>query len=126
MNATARWAVVAGACASAALTAYVGWHSQARVLIAPFVLWVAAPFVLLWWALARAVRWPASAGRIVSATAILVSSGTVAAYVARVIWPPRSQAAFVFVAVPPIAVALAAVAMLTGSRATARERPGSR
>jgi hypothetical protein len=109
MNRAARFTLIAGAAASAVPTAYVGW-SGARVLIAPFLVWVVSPFVLLWWLLGR--TGPA-ASRMLRVTAVGVSTACVAAYMARIAWPPRSQGAFVFVIMPPLACIAALVAMLT-------------
>jgi hypothetical protein len=102
MTGVARLAVIAGAITSAALTAYVGWHG-ARVLIAPFLAWVVSPFVLLWWVLTRARSTAPAASKVLSTAAVVVSAASVAAYTARVVSPPGSQGAFVFVIVPPIA-----------------------
>jgi hypothetical protein len=111
-----RWVLAAGALISAAMTAYVGWHSSARVLIAPFVLWVVSPFVVLWWTVARA-RAPGAAS-LLAWTAEIVAAGSAAAYGARIVWPPRAQAAFVFVIVPPIAWLLIVAAVIMGRRST--------
>ena len=121
MHRAARATVIVGAVASAALTVYVGWHG-ARVLIAPFLAWVVAPFALLWWLLDRAGSTETVAGRVLPVTAVAVTTACVAAYTARALWPPRSQGAFVFVLMPPTASIAAIVAMLTAS-AFRRPRP---
>jgi len=114
MNRAARFTLIAGAAASAVLTAYVGW-SGARVLIAPFLVWVVSPFVLLWCLLGRTGPAASGASRMLRVTAVGVSTACVAAYMARIAWPPRSQGAFVFVIMPPLACVAALVAMLTAS-----------
>jgi hypothetical protein len=111
MEPRARLALLAGAGASAAITTYVGWYG-ARVLIAPFLIWILSPFVMLWWLLVQASRWPPPARRLLSIAATVVSAVSVWAYVMRVVYPPRAQGAFVFVIVPPLAWFAIGAAML--------------
>jgi hypothetical protein len=111
-----------GAIVAAALTLWVGLGSHAPVLIVPFELWVLAPFVALGWALSRAGAWSVQTQAALRWATLLVVCGSVAAYVSRVAWPLRVQGAFVFVAVPPLSLVLAA-AIVAGWTVAGR-RPG--
>jgi hypothetical protein len=78
-----------------------------------FVIWVLAPFLAAGWASMASKRWP----RLV----LVLALASLAAYGYDALRPPRAQAAFVYVMVPPISVIIAAAVMAAG-----RLRRGSR
>lgn len=106
-------ALIVGAVSSLALMARMGQRQASILVIVLFVLWDAAPFVLLGVAEALATRWPPRLQTTLHWVAIVVAAGSVAAYLADTLGPPHPQAAFIYVIVPPVAVVAAAAMLLT-------------
>ena len=80
-------------------------------ITALFIVWVAAPFVLLWVADRASKHWPRLVNTTLSWLMLLVACVTLAAYVRRIVRPPAAQAAFVFVLVPPMSWLVIALAL---------------
>ena len=109
--------VVAGAVGSLGLMLRAGRQTP-RFLLVIFVFWVLSPFVLLVLADRFSTRWSGVTRATLYSVMLLVAVGSVAAYGADAVWPRRSQAAFVYVIVPPIswlvtAVVIAASALMS-------------
>jgi len=113
--------LAAGAVSSAALVFHAGRRNPSRVLIYLFVLWVVAPSVGLWFVDQRFRQWPGLTRLVLYVVMLVVAVGPPAIYAAVAFGPPRAQAAFAFVIVPPLAVALCAVAL--GAAAFVARRP---
>jgi len=106
-----RAATIIGAAGAVALTVYVGRTNAHVFLTAIFVVWVLAPFALLYAADTIFVRWPPALRTALHAVMILTAAATLTAYVWRAISPPRAQGAFVFVVVPVVSCVLAGVVL---------------
>ena len=109
--------VVAGAVGSLGLMLRAGRQTP-RFLLVIFVFWVLSPFVLLVLADRFSTRWSGVTRATLYSVMLLVAVGSVAVYGADAVWPRRSQAAFVYVIVPPIswlvtAVVIAAAALMS-------------
>src|SRR5882762_1904754 len=102
LHSSARVAAVVGAVGSMALMLYAGRANQHILVTVLFVFWVLAPFVALAWADRMSVRWS-----VVTRTALQWM--TLAISLLRVLRPPRTTGAFVFVAVPVASCLLAAI-----------------
>lgn len=110
---TAVVAAWVGAAGSLAAVTYSGRNSPVRFVLGPmFAVWVAAPFAALL-LVARASRsWSGTVRAALFAVTILVSAATLAIYAVRILAPPNAQGAFVFVAVPPASIIIAAAVLL--------------
>jgi hypothetical protein len=73
--------------------------------------WVVSPFVALLWASVASKLWSAPARVALYVLMLLVSLSSLAIYEADALWPRGSQAAFVFIAVPPASWLLSALAV---------------
>ena len=109
-------ALVTGAIGSLALMARMGWRQRSALVIVLFVIWDAAPFVLLGLAVLAARGWNARLRAAVYAVSIAVSIASFGAYLVDTLGPSHPQAAFMYVIVPPIAVGVAAIVLLTTYR----------
>jgi hypothetical protein len=104
-------ALVAGAVASAVLTAYATQRVRSPILLRVlFALWVLAPFGLLALGRARSAGWPASVARTLEAAAWTVALGSAIAYGAVAVGSARPRAP-VFVLLPPLSSLAAAIAV---------------
>ena len=113
--------LLVGAVGSEGFMLYAGRRNHSRVLLALFALWILAPFVLLFWAGVRSKRWSLLTRVTLHSLMLVVSLGCLATYGYTAFSPPRSQAAFAFVVIPPAsclltAIALASAALLSGRR----------
>jgi len=84
-----------------------------------FVLWVLSPFVTLVWAGLVSRRWTVIARSTLYSVMLVLALGSPAIYGVNALRPPKAQAAFVFVVVPPaswllIAVVVPAAALISG------------
>ncbi len=104
-------ATAAAAAGSVAITMYAGRQNPSRLLVAAFVVWVVSPFVALSVAHGAARRWTMSLRTVLYAVMLVVALASLALYGARLMWPPRAQAAFVFVVLPPASWAFAAIVL---------------
>ena len=101
LRAVAIIAVVAGGGGSVALTWYAGHQSDSRSLVALFVIWVLSPFVGLVLADMASKHWSVFARATLYNVMLVLVIGSLAIYGAHALRPPRTQAAFVFIVVPP-------------------------
>jgi hypothetical protein len=90
-------------------------RNPSQLLVVLLVIWVVSPFAALLGVNIVAQRWSVLTRLSLYGVMLLVSLSSLAIYVADALWPRTSQAAFVFIAVPPaswllstIVVALAA------------------
>ena len=108
-------ASTAGAVGSIALMRRGG--NPPGFLIVIMAAWVASPFLILMWANIMSKRWPALAQTTLYLMTMAITAVTLAIYLNRIMYPPRSTGAFVFVAVPPATwVLMAIVAAITATR----------
>ena len=122
MESSALIALYGGAAATLALVLHAGGPDRPIILVPLFVAWDLSPFVLLWLADRVTTRWSNAARRALYALMILVGVGSVAVYIADMLWPRKAQPAFVYVAVPPVCWLVIAVvlgmASVIGRRST--------
>src|SRR2546427_3353772 len=120
LQAAALIAVLAGAVGSVGLMLYAGRNAP-RLLVVLFAIWVLSPFIAL--ALANVVskRRSVLTRATLHSVMLVVALGSLAVYGADALSPPKAQAAFVFVVVPPaswllIAIVVAVAALISGRR----------
>jgi hypothetical protein len=123
LHRTAELAAVVGAVGSVALMLYAGRANQHILVTVLFVFWVLAPFVTLAWANRMSVRWSFVARTTLHWTTLVITVGSLAIYVQRVLRPPRTTGAFVFVAVPVASCLLAAIAVSVAAFLSRRSLP---
>ena len=104
-------AVLAGAVGSVGFLLRATSRNPSQLLVVLMAIWVVSPFVALLWASFASKPWSAPARMSLYGVMLLVSLSTLAIYVADALWPRSSQAAFVFIAVPPASWLLSAVAV---------------
>ena len=107
-----------GAVGSVALTLYAGRHNESRLLVVLFAIWVLSPFVVLVLASLFSKHWSARTQMALYGVMLVLTVSSLVIYGAHALWPPRAQAAFVFVVVPPaswllIAVVIAIAALIS-------------
>ena len=106
---------VAGAAGSVTLMRYGG--NPPFFLIVLIGAWVISPFLILIWANIVSKRWALPAQATLYYTTFAITLVTLAIYLNRIMSPPRSTGAFVFVAVPPVSwILMVVVARITVSR----------
>src|SRR5258705_8466278 len=115
---SARVGAVVGAVGSMALMLYAGRANQHVLVTVLFVFWVLAPFVALAWADRMSVRWSVVTRTALHWVTLVITVGSLAIYVHRVLRPPRTTGAFVFVAVPVasclvVSISVACAALLS-------------
>jgi len=93
--------VAAGALGSVGFMLRAGQHTP-RLLLAGFILWVLSPFAALFWAIRASARSSSGTRAALQGVTLFITLASLASYSGLVnIRPPRSGAAFAFVAVPP-------------------------
>ena len=120
MRRTALMTLAGGAAGSFALMLYSGRHAP-LFLIVLFTIWVLSPFAALVLADAVSKRWSDVTRQALNGAMLLVAVASLIVYGADAMRPPRSQAAFVFVIVPPVSWLLAAV-IITSAAVISRGR----
>lgn len=110
MRSLARFAAAAGVMGSIAMMMHAAPRMPA-LLVVLIGGWVVAPFVLLGLAESAAATWPALVRTTIQVAMIVTAIVSVVIYAASAFGPPRAKPAFYFVLVPPVSVALAAIAM---------------
>ncbi len=123
LHSSARVAAVVGAVGSMALMLYAGRANQHILVTVLFVFWVLAPFVTLAWADRMAVRWSVVTRTALHWVTLVITVGSLAIYVLRVLRPPSATGAFVFVAVPVASCLLAAIAVAVAALLSRRSLP---
>jgi glucan phosphoethanolaminetransferase (alkaline phosphatase superfamily) len=107
-------AVVFGAIGSIGLLRHAQKHPP-PLLVAGFVVWVLAPFVILGTAILLSRRWPARIRATLCIVTLFVAAISLAIYLDDNIVHRAAKPAFVYVAVPPASVLAAGVALLIAS-----------
>jgi hypothetical protein len=102
LRVAARVAVLIGAVGSVGLTLYAGRQNPSNLLLVAFAIWVLSPFVLIILIDSASTRWPSLFSPVLNGATLAVTLISLAAYAVRVLRPPKAQAAFVFVVVPPV------------------------
>jgi len=90
---------VIGAVGSTGLMLASGQHPP-LFLVLLFVIWNAAPFAALAWAAMVSPRWSVLTRLTLYGVTLIVTVASIALYLYRMLYPPQSTAAFMFVAVP--------------------------
>jgi hypothetical protein len=81
------------------------------MLVLLFVIWVAAPFILLGIANVRSPRWPGRVRLTLCIITLAVTIGSLLIYLDDNIAHRTAKAAFVWVAVPPASVLVSVIAV---------------
>lgn len=110
LRAVALIVVAAGAVGSVALTIGAGSNTP-RLLLVAFVIWVLSPFVALAWANVRSQRWSGLTRATLYGVTLVLTLASLAIYGGLVKRPTGSANAFMFVVVPPLSLALLAIAL---------------
>ena len=98
-------------------------HRFLVVLVLGFTVWVAAPFVVLAWAITKSKTWPAPTQMVLYLLAILNTIGTLAIFGYYLAHPRPAQPAAPFVIVPVVSVVL--IALFVGVPVLASRRKSS-
>ena len=94
------------------------------MLVLLFVIWVAAPFVLLGIAVLRSPRWPRRVRLTLCIITLVVTVGSLLIYLDDNFAHRTTKAAFVWVAVPPVSVLISVIAV--GMAALMNKAPASK
>ena len=109
LRAVALFAAVTGAVGSVGLMLRASQHPP-RLLLVLFTLWVLSPFVALLWASMVSKRWSAVTRTTLYGATLIVALGSLAIYGDLVhVKPAGSPNAFLWVIVPPVSWAFAAI-----------------
>jgi hypothetical protein len=113
-----------GAAGSVALTLFAGRHNNSRILPVLFTIWVLSQFVVLLVAHVFSKRWSVVTRTALYAVTLLVALASLVIYAHAALRPPKAQAAFAFVIVPPASWVLTAIAVvIAGLLAGRQSRP---
>lgn len=104
-------AVLAGAGGSLGLMLRAGRRNHSRILIALMACWALSPFMALVWASLVSKPWSALTRATLYTVMLVLTLGSLAIYGLDALRPPRPQAAFVFVVVPPASWLLITIAI---------------
>lgn len=121
-RAVALRALLAGAVGSVSLTLYASRNAP-RLLIVIFALWVLSPFGVLALADAASARWPTFTRAALYGLMLALTVGSLAIYGADVLRPPKAQAAFVLVIVPPASWLIIVTVLAIAAFRSARRSP---
>jgi len=116
LRAVALISVVAGAGGSLVLVLRAGRHSDSRLLIALFVLWVLSPFATLGLAGAVSKRWSAITRATLYCVMLVLPAGSLAIYGNLIPMPKGSPPASRFLIVPLASWMLMIVIILMAAR----------
>lgn len=119
LRAAALIAVLAGAGGSVGLMLRAGQRTP-RLLLVIMAIWVLSPFTALVLANVVSKRWSVLTRATLYSVMLVVTLGSLAIYGADALWPPRAQAAFVFVLVPPLSWLLTATVVPIASLVSGR------
>jgi uncharacterized membrane protein len=103
-------ALVIGAMGSIGLLFHASQHPP-PFLLALFVIWVLAPFVVLGVAEMLSKRWSTLTRTTLHSVMLVVALGTLAVYEDDALGRRTAHPAFVYVLVPPVSLALIAIAL---------------
>ena len=121
LRTVARIAVAIGAVGSVALMFRSIHRNPSRLLIVIFVLWVLTPFAALAFADVMSARLPRRVRAALYGVMLLVALASSAVYVADAIWPRKAQAAYVYVAFPPVSFLFSAIVLSTAGLLSRRQ-----
>src|SRR5258705_9858346 len=107
-------AVLAGTGGSVGLMLRAG-RSAPRLLLVLFTIWVLSPFVALAWANIVSKRWSVLTRATLYCVTLVITLGSLGIYLDRVLRPPKSTPAFVFVVVPPVSWMLMTIVLATAA-----------
>jgi hypothetical protein len=123
LRAAALIALPVGAAGSIGFMLYAGRHNSSRILPVLFALWVISPFVAVGLAGGVSKGWSILTRSTLDCVTLIIALGSPAVYGCIAFKPPRAQAAFVFVVVPPASwLLIAIVAGLAYYQVRSRER----
>ena len=105
-------AVLAGAAVSVGFVLRATSRNPSALVVVLLAAWVFSPFGALLLADASASRWSAPARATLHVAMLAAALGSAGVYVADVVWPRASQAAFVFIVVPPASWLLTATVLV--------------
>ena len=108
LRAAALTALLVGAAGTIVLFLRAGQHTP-RLLLALMAIWVLSPFVALVWADRVSKRWSVLTRAALYGVMLVVTLGSLAIYGDDALGHRRPQAAFVYVAVPPVSWLLIAI-----------------
>jgi hypothetical protein len=109
LRAAALIAVLAGAVGSVGFLLRATNRNPSQLLVVLLAIWVLSPFVALLWANIVSKRWSVLTRVTLSSVMLVVTLSSLAIYEADALWPRKSQAAFVFIIVPPASWLLSAI-----------------
>jgi ACR3 family arsenite efflux pump ArsB len=113
-------AMLVGAMGSVGFMLYAGRRNPSQLLIFLFVIWVLSPFVLLGLANIISQRWSGLTRATLYGVTLLLTLSSLAIYAYRALGPPRPQAAFIFIVVPPASWLFIAIAVSLAGLLSAR------
>lgn len=121
LRAAALIAVLAGAVGSVGFLLRGTNRNPSQLLVVLLAIWVVSPFVVLLWASIVSKRWLVLTRVTLYGVMLVVTFSSLAIYEADALWPRTSQAAFVFIIVPPAswlfsAIVVPIVAFISGRR----------
>jgi hypothetical protein len=125
LRAAALIAVLVGAVGSFGFMLRAGQRAPG-FLIVLFALWVLSPFAALAVATVVSTRWSALTRATLYGVMLALALGSLALYGHVALGPPRAQAAFVFVVVPPASWLLAAIVVPIAAMISGRRPPSHR
>jgi hypothetical protein len=102
-------AVLAGAVGSVGFLLRAIYRNPSQLLVVFLAIWVLSPFVALLWANVVSKRWLVLTRATLYGVMLVVTLSSLAIYAADALWPRSSQAAFVFIVVPPASWLLSAI-----------------
>ena len=109
LRASALIAVLAGAVGSVGLMVRAGHRSPGKMGLVIIAIWVLSPFIALVLGDMVSKRWSVITRVTLYVVMLVITLGSLAIYVYDALGPRRPQAAFVFVAVPPVSCLLIAI-----------------
>lgn len=113
---------IVGGIASVAMLISSGKNNAAiPMLVVMFVLWVSFPFFVLAWATFASTRWVVAMRTTVYALTLMITATSLAIYGWRLLRPPATTGAFVFVIVPPVACVVFAIVMIIAARVARKQ-----
>ncbi len=111
LYAAALIAALVGAGGSVGLMLYAGRHNDSQLLLLLMAIWVLSPFIALIVINLVSKRWSPLTRAALYSVMLVVALGSLTIYGAYALWPPKAQAAFVYVVVPPMSWLLIAISL---------------
>lgn len=109
---TALITLLVGAGGALGLMLRAGHHNKSLLLIVLMAIWVLSPFLALLWACVVSKRWSTPTRATLYSMMLILPLASLADYGVDAWRQPRTQAAFVFVVVPPASWLLMAIVIL--------------